>query len=168
MECHDQYMCVICCEFFMCDGICQGFARCGHYADAPNSDDDVVCFDCRPLVGWIAEDSVDADGDPIRMVFCSEKCKGMSQEMRKCENDLEYDSELCKTEHHKMALTSTDSIVASGLLMTLDGAQRRKEAHAILQAYECRHLEVKPYGGFPVRTTPDWKEYEPKMTLMTP
>ena len=66
-----------------------------------------------------------------------------------------------------MILEGTD-FRASGMLMTLDGAQRRKEAHAILQAYECRHLKVKPYKGFPVHTTPDWEDYEPKMRLMTP
>ena len=107
-----------------------------------------VCFDCRPLVGWISED-FDADGDRVRMAFCSEKCKEVSEKMRKCEaEDLLYNKGYKRS------------------LFTPDAFQAAREAHVILQAYERRHLEIEPYKNFPLFVTPVREEYAKHVKIL--
>lgn len=154
----DSYMCVICCEFFNCDddicpsgeAISQIFkaAPCGH--DVEDFEDDTVCFGCRPFTGWVTEDAVDADGDPagVEMAFCSEKCKQMSKELRNCEDDL---LQGWSYKHHTL---------------TPDEFEATKEAHAVVYAYQCRHLTTEPYNYFPVEVVPAWEEYAKHVKIL--
>ena len=161
-KCYEEdsngYMCVICCEFFYEAFICpDGYAihqnykaaRCGH--DIEDFDDDIVCFGCRPFTGWKEKY---ADGNT--MTFCSPQCKQMSQELRKCQDDL-LDT----------VIVQDGAYFGYGdCFLTPDAFQAAKEAHAVLYAYQRRHLTTEPYNDFPVSVVPVWKEYAKHVKIL--
>ena len=73
----------------------------------------------------------------------------MSEKMRNCDNDL-----------------LNDLLHNDVLRVTPDAFQAAKEAHAVLYAYQHRHLATEPYNYFPVEVVPAWKEYAKHVKIL--
>ena len=74
----------------------------------------------------------------------------MSQELRACKNDL-------LTEEQRFWKDTW---------LSPDAFQAAKEAHAVVYAYQRRHLKTEPYNGFPVEVVPAWAEYAEQVHIL--